>query len=254
MSKLPVKLLNLFGGALAPSGNIAQFGSLAAGSAAFSNDPAVIQALSAWVNGLAASLINTGGGQASPTLEDLNGVIYVLSYQLAYLKQQGVAEWDPTVTYFTHSIAMDPSTGALYVSKVDNNTNNALSNATFWQTYASTLLGASAPLLKAWVTFDGRSGAILASYNVSNVTRTSSGIYLVTFTANMADANYGMVGSTGTPGGEAFGPGDDNIVTGGWNGQSVVRTVSQCSVFTSDPRDRQLQDAKLVSLQFFGNP
>ncbi len=43
---------------------------------------------------------------------------------------------------------------------------------------------------KAWVNFDGTSGTIAASYNVSSVTRSSTGTYLINFTTAFANANY----------------------------------------------------------------
>jgi hypothetical protein len=49
---------------------------------------------------------------------------------------------------------------------------------------------------KAWVDFNGNSGAspvIRASYNVSSVTRNSTGNYTVTFTTAMSDTNYCLV-------------------------------------------------------------
>jgi hypothetical protein len=55
---------------------------------------------------------------------------------------------------------------------------------------------------KAWVNFNGSSGAspvIRASYNVSSVTRNSTGDYTITFSTALADANYA---SLFTPGGQ----------------------------------------------------
>lgn len=43
---------------------------------------------------------------------------------------------------------------------------------------------------KAWVTFVGTTGAILDSFNVSGVTRSSAGTYVVTFTVPFSTANY----------------------------------------------------------------
>ena len=43
---------------------------------------------------------------------------------------------------------------------------------------------------KAWVSFNGNTGAIRASYNVGSVTRTATGDYTVNFTNAMSDANY----------------------------------------------------------------
>ena len=51
-------------------------------------------------------------------------------------------------------------------------------------------LPVSSQLAKAWVSFAGSTGTISASYNVSSVTRSSTGIYLINFTTAMANANY----------------------------------------------------------------
>ena len=50
----------------------------------------------------------------------------------------------------------------------------------------------TAPLYmcRAWVNFNGATGAIRASGNVSSVTRTGVGDYTVNFTTAMPDANY----------------------------------------------------------------
>jgi hypothetical protein len=47
-------------------------------------------------------------------------------------------------------------------------------------------------IAKAWVRFTGATGAIIGSFNISSVTRSSAGIYIVNFTTNMADANYSV--------------------------------------------------------------
>ena len=57
MAKLAVKPLKIFGSALSPSGNVAQHGSTAAGAAVYSDDPTVLQALAAWLNGYAAAVV-----------------------------------------------------------------------------------------------------------------------------------------------------------------------------------------------------
>jgi len=43
---------------------------------------------------------------------------------------------------------------------------------------------------KAWVRFTGSTAAIAGSYNISSVTRNSTGYYTVAFTTAMANANY----------------------------------------------------------------
>lgn len=50
-------------------------------------------------------------------------------------------------------------------------------------------------LCRAWGTFQGASGTIDASYNVSSVTRNSTGDYTINYTNAMPNANYAWVGS-----------------------------------------------------------
>lgn len=47
-------------------------------------------------------------------------------------------------------------------------------------------------LCRAWVNFNGSTAAIRASFNVSSVTRNSTGTYTLNFTNALADANYGI--------------------------------------------------------------
>lgn len=51
---------------------------------------------------------------------------------------------------------------------------------------------------KAWVKFNGSAATIYASFNVSSVTRNSTGNYTANFTNALADANYAPVGGTGS--------------------------------------------------------
>jgi hypothetical protein len=52
---------------------------------------------------------------------------------------------------------------------------------------------------KAWVLFNGSTGAIYGTaFNVSSVTRSGTGLYLINFTTAMPDANYSVTTSVGT--------------------------------------------------------
>lgn len=54
-------------------------------------------------------------------------------------------------------------------------------------------------IAKAWVNFNGQSGAspvIRGSFNVSSVTRSGTGTYVVNFTNAMPDANYSWTANT----------------------------------------------------------
>lgn len=62
--------------------------------------------------------------------------------------------------------------------------------------------GAPYYVCRAWVNFNGTTGAIRASGNVSSVTSEGDGTYLITFTQGMSDANY-VVNSVGSARGDA---------------------------------------------------
>lgn len=49
---------------------------------------------------------------------------------------------------------------------------------------------------KAWVNFNGSNGSVRASYNVSSVSRSSTGVYTINFTTAMTDVNYSVAGNT----------------------------------------------------------
>ena len=125
MSKLSRVTQRIFGSGAGAS-QIGQFGSYAASSPTISSDPSVIQSLSNWLTGWFGAVV----GGNSPAIEDMNGLHFVITYQLAYLMQAGIPEYDAGTTYYTGSLTM--SAGNIYRSLADNNTGNALSNANFW--------------------------------------------------------------------------------------------------------------------------
>jgi len=120
-------------GSSAPSagskGCIGKFGSLAAGTPTGSTDPSVIQALGAWANGWLSAILGDNG----PAIEDMNGLFFVAFYQIGYLLQQGIPEWDTTTVYYIGSLVNNG--GVIYQSIVDNNSGNALTDGTKWQPF-----------------------------------------------------------------------------------------------------------------------
>lgn len=96
---------------------VAQFGSLAAGSPVYTLDPAVLQALSQFSQGWFSAVL----GDGNPAIEDMNSLFVVAFYQLADIFQDGVPAWDAGTTYYTGSIVQD-GTGTQFVSTLDNNT------------------------------------------------------------------------------------------------------------------------------------
>lgn len=122
------KTLTVFGLSGGTS-NFGQFGSQAASAPVETKDVSTIQALTAWVDGWQDAVAL---GQA-PYLQDMNGVMYVHSYEQAYVFQEGISEWDAGTTYNKGSVVKLPYTGGnnfqLFVSLVDANLNLALPTA-----------------------------------------------------------------------------------------------------------------------------
>jgi hypothetical protein len=73
--------------------------------------------------------------------------------------------------------------GTLTISTLSDGTNS---------TSATNCIQGSA---KAWVSVNGTGPAINASYNVSSVTRPSTGLYTINFTNALPNANYSAVAS-----------------------------------------------------------
>jgi hypothetical protein len=126
MSKLPRETQLVFG-SNAGFDQIAQFGSLAASSPTFTTNIATIQGLSNYLVGWFNAVI----GENSPAIEDMNALCYLYAYQLAYLFQAGVPEWDSGTTYYIGSLVNDGS-GNEYLSIANSNLNNAVTNSTYW--------------------------------------------------------------------------------------------------------------------------
>lgn len=80
----------------------------------------------------------------------------------------------------------------------------------------------------AWVNFAGASGTRNANYNVSSVTRSSTGQYRVAFTTAMTDANYVVCGAHTAIGGDV-----SCFMSGSASYAGGVNTTASCGVNTS---------------------
>lgn len=130
MAKLTRVFQKQFAQNAGPS-DIGKFGSLAAGSAAYTTDPATIQSLSEFLDGWAAETIATN----RPALEDFNALDYLIFYQIRYLFENGIPEWETNTTYYTGSFVQ--VSGVIYQSKTDNNAgNDPTTDTTNWKPYA----------------------------------------------------------------------------------------------------------------------
>lgn len=246
-TKITRKTQRVFAGDVSATGVVAQFGSLKAGSPAYSSDPDVIQALAAFGGGFGPALINAPDGKASPALQDFNALMYLVTRQVAYTLAQGMPEWDVGQEYFINGFCSVD--GVVFISKTNNNTgNDPVTDTNNWKTLASTLLSVSDSVLKARVCFNGFTGGLYSQFNVSSVTRLGTGAYQINFINALADENYGFTGSAGTPQGTPVSVGDDNVIVGGVSGQPVVKSTTQLNVYCMDQPARRLEDSNAISV------
>jgi hypothetical protein len=132
MAKLSRKLFKIFGRDGATS-NFGEFGSKTAGSPVNTKDILTIQGLDAWVNGWQDAVF---GANKAPFLEDMNSFSYVMGYEMAYIFENGVPEYDATTTYYTGSLVRKVGTSEIYASLTDTNLGNALpskADNAFWR-------------------------------------------------------------------------------------------------------------------------
>jgi len=92
-------------------------------------------------------------------------------------------------TLTSNNVLLGNGTSAPQVVAPSTTGNILTSNGTTWVSSTPVVTSAS-QLAKAWVNFDGTSGTIAASFNVSSVTRSSTGTYEINFTTAFANANY----------------------------------------------------------------
>lgn len=139
MAKITRATQLLFGSS-ATAGQIARYGSAAAsgfsGGTTYSGataTPANVQALAAWLEGWYGAV----DGQYNPAIEDVNAVDWLYAYQLCYLFQSGVPEWDSGTTYYIGSFVTD-GLGKIYYSITNTNLGNAVTDATNWRFFSAT--------------------------------------------------------------------------------------------------------------------
>ena len=90
---------------------------------------------------------------------------------------------------------------------------------------------------KAWVSFNGTAATVTASYNVSSVTRSGTGSYVVNFTNAFANANYTGLAMSGSFTADGIG--------------AVLKSTTQCSINNVDSRTYGFQDTTRMNCAFF---
>jgi hypothetical protein len=90
-----------------------------------------------------------------------------------------------SATIAANNVILGNGTSAVQVVAPSTSGNVLSSNGSTWQSLA--------PALKAWVKFNGSTGVIAASYNVTSVSVNATGNYSINFTTPISDANYTVV-------------------------------------------------------------
>lgn len=130
MAKLERKTQKLFGENSAQD-EMTSFGSPTLGTPTFTRDLDIIQSTE-FANGWFPTILD---GAIRPFAEDMNGMFYLFTYQLKYILEQGVPEYDTGTKYYKNSICKYGT--ELYISLVDDNIgNNPISTTGYWQWYA----------------------------------------------------------------------------------------------------------------------
>lgn len=110
-----------------PNDDMEVFGAAAEGTPTLTKDPEQIQSLNAFERGWGYAVL----GPLNPLLEDRNGLDFLITRQIAYLLQQGVAEWNSATEYHKGSIVN--VNGKLMVSIADDNLNHLTTDTDFWR-------------------------------------------------------------------------------------------------------------------------
>lgn len=130
MAKITRSTQKIFGGNAA-NDDIAAFGSMITGTPVYTDNIEDLQT-TAYEEGWSAAI----AANEAPFLEEMNGVQYGLSKQLAYTFQEGIPEYDAGTTYFIGSIVKTLNSNnvpILYYSLTDNNMGNPITDTTNWK-------------------------------------------------------------------------------------------------------------------------
>ncbi len=144
MAKIPRKTQKIFAGSATNNG---QFGSAQLGAKVLSQDLDVLQGLSAFPNGWLDAVLS---GLQLPPLEEDQALHYIETTQIAYMLQEGIAEYDAATTYFIKSIVKKVGTYQIYGSLTDNNVGNALTDAGNWTLLQDLSAPASGAISYVW--------------------------------------------------------------------------------------------------------
>lgn len=125
-------------------------------------------------------------------------------------------------SYTANSLLLGNGTSAFQTIAPGTSGNVLTSNGSAWSSQPATGSG----IAKAWVNFNGTTGAVISSFGVTSVTQNGTGDYTVTFTTAFSDVNYVIIGSARNTGG----------IPGAMVGQNynTTQTTTTCRLYVTN--------------------
>ena len=114
----------------APLDEMGQFGSALATTKLNTKDVAEIQALPAYTKGWGSAIISENN---YPAMEEMNGVLNVMSYHTGYLYQEGIPTYSATQEYSVTSWVKDLAGEKVYKSLQGGNKGHDLTDTAWWE-------------------------------------------------------------------------------------------------------------------------
>ena len=114
----------------APLDEMGQFGSALATTKLNTKDVAEIQALPAYTKGWGSAIISENN---YPAMEEMNGVLNVMSYHTGYLYQEGIPTYSATPEYSVTSWVKDLAGEKIYKSLQGGNKGHDLTDPAWWE-------------------------------------------------------------------------------------------------------------------------
>ncbi len=219
------------------------FGSGKAGTKIITDDVEELQELAAFDSGWEdAVLVNSAGQPTLPPLPEMQALDYICTYQIAYLLQEGVPEYNADTTYFINSITKASGTYQLFGSVTDDNIGNATSDPANWALLVDLAAAASTNALTSVVNemplFADTSGRIFKKSTFTGIIKNTAGVASVAtsgteYSAGTSGLATGLLKSTtGTGALTIAAAGTDYLAPNG-NGSGLTGlTASQISGLT----------------------
>lgn len=158
-----------------------QFGSGKSGTKVITDDVETLQLLPAFDNGWKDAVLVNGAGQPTlPPLPEMQALNYICTYQIAYLFQEGIPEYNADTTYYIDSIAKAPGTYNLYGSIVDDNIGNSVSDPTKWKYLVNlstaVMTANTSSVANEIVLYDGIGGRDIKRATTTGILKGTSGV------------------------------------------------------------------------------